>query len=522
MPDPITISFGLINEIFENNRSSPGFIDINEPITIPNGIYINHNDGKESEDESEDESDKPKKSGYDQTLFLTPVEDYMMCAICYDVVRNPPNLKCPHLFCEGCLDGVVDNKCPSCREEITNTGSVSIIKQIIWNKEVKCEFNHLGCKWTDKIGTDDRNIIDHSKVCEFGQYTDCPVCKDKIIKGKLDNHVCPDEEVECEYCNIKLKRKLLLIHKSFGEYKGDWCENREKCIHECDKYIKTGEMKIHLETECPDNKIICYACDIVHMIPYYEFASHFKEKVKTPEDINRFFGRSNIDCGKVGSLVDCVINNEWVVCEIIELNIVNPQPNVSSMEHPFNVKLRVIETGFETWVYDHNICGLGKYTGKEVDINNFFPMEKDVKECLMNCRCTITLQPDNSDHIHVYQPFYNCITCSGSCGNIGCCSACMVVCHAGHDIELNTDSNHCYCDCGAKEMYDQHSEKVVKCRTNKKIYNDSSVNDSSVNDSSVNDSSVNDSSVNDSSVNDSSVVVNIGVVNQGGAVITIS
>lgn len=45
------------------------------------------------------------------------------------------------------------------------------------------------------------------------------------------------------------------------------------------------------------------------------------------------------------------------------------------------------------------------------------------------------------------QKWYWCHTC-GLTGSLGCCSVCVVSCHAGHDTQFRHTIN-CFCDCGA-------------------------------------------------------------------------
>jgi hypothetical protein len=49
----------------------------------------------------------------------------------------------------------------------------------------------------------------------------------------------------------------------------------------------------------------------------------------------------------------------------------------------------------------------------------------------------------------VYQPVWHCRTC-GLVGEIGCCAACALICHEGHDVYFDpSNKGRFYCDCGA-------------------------------------------------------------------------
>eukprot|EP00105_Crassostrea_gigas_P041353 XP_019925501.1 PREDICTED: E3 ubiquitin-protein ligase TRIM56-like [Crassostrea gigas] len=70
------------------------------------------------------------------TIAKTLKEDYLTCAICYELFIEPKSLPCLHTFCEGCIEILLEkssNKtelnCPTCREKFPiPSQSVSSLK----------------------------------------------------------------------------------------------------------------------------------------------------------------------------------------------------------------------------------------------------------------------------------------------------------------------------------------------------------------------------------------------------------
>ena len=130
--------------------------------------------------------------------------------ICIGVVKNPTNCgECQKPFCTQCLDNI----CPNCQKPLKPTTNLPL-KNIIETISISCPNK------CDKIVVY-REITKHlSEICEkrTRNFT-CDQCetsihacgiKDQRIKDHLE--ICRNYEVDCIFCNSKIKRKLLASH----------------------------------------------------------------------------------------------------------------------------------------------------------------------------------------------------------------------------------------------------------------------------------------------------------------------
>jgi hypothetical protein len=84
-------------------------------------------------------------------------------------------------------------------------------------------------------------------------------------------------------------------------------------------------------------------------------------------------------------------------------------------------------------------------------------LEDFQKECSCDCgaghwnhlgtSCDLVCTYAESGTMYIHQPWYHCKTC-GLVGERGCCHACFIHCHNGHDVFMD-DPQKVYCDCGA-------------------------------------------------------------------------
>lgn len=427
------------------------------------------------EPSSDNPSKLPTDIGYPSDCFISPVEDYLMCNICQEVVRDPINLEtCPHLFCRKCILGVKTRQCPNCRVifPAKPLAGIPFLTQMIFDKKIKCIYHEKGCGWTGVLGTDDRTLNDHLEKCEWGGFEPCPQCSKKVQKASMDDHLksCPENEAECKYCLEKMKRNLLIVHTSIGEVSGRWCENRYKCLYpECDAAIKKEDRKRHAIEECKKRIVICYGCEKLHTIPAFSFGSHIKEKVTTIEDALKFINKSSVpQDGEIGSIVEISIDRPeggWQLAEIIGKRI-DASMEYEPHEAPnFEIEVRTLleNTSDEdktSWTSVGNVVKMGTYTQPTPDFIEPQEMKEYVKDCLKRCECTITEVPHGS---YEFQPFYKCVTCCGEYRyGIGCCAVCASLCHAGHKLVLELGSGGSFCDCGGEEMRDTLG-RIVKC-----------------------------------------------------------
>ena len=163
----------------------------------------------------------------------------LQCPVCFEIVLEPIQTSCGHLFCKKCVEGVT--RCPSCREQFTSVPD-HFNNRRARSLRVKCPFTANGCKWVGDLG----DVGDHEAArCEF-QPKPCPYCdftttqKEKLQKHldtcdshtfrcpngceaapsrkDLDKHLeeCPEQLIDCKFsilgCDAVLPRKAMERH----------------------------------------------------------------------------------------------------------------------------------------------------------------------------------------------------------------------------------------------------------------------------------------------------------------------
>lgn len=420
-------------------------------------------------------------AGYPVDCFIEKIDDNLVCGICHNIVRDPPNLEiCPHLFCRICIERVTNNSCPVCRKHFKKPlASIPFVEQKINNEKIKCLYYEKGCEWVNTIGTDERNLISHLEKCQFGGFENCKLCSQSVLKMDLEEHkeVCLDEEVECRYCNVKMKRKLIPIHEFIGTTTGImYCENSYMCkFKQCRVILKSKEeLEYHLKNDCEKDTMVCCVCDDIHVVRCNKFEEHCLEQNATAVDVARsilkFRDIQRVKYGCIGSLIDVMIDDmeggenreahhEWVVAQIIDTISIPCK----------KVYCKIIGTDTRGWFKLEDTEIIGTFTSIEIVRENEKQVKKYILDWLKNFECSISVVPKNK---YENQPFFVCRTCKTevfSKSIIGCCLTCSIVCHQGHElVEIESeDRRGYYCRCGSGEMRSRNGV-VVKCCANKR------------------------------------------------------
>jgi len=205
--------------------------------------------------------------------------------------------------------------------------------------------------------------------------------------------------------------------------------------------------------ECKKRLVVCYGCEKVHVVTSFRFASHIKENATTIEEALKFIDRPCVT-GEIGSIVEFQVGGypliKHQIAEIMEIRVDDEGSLVPE------VKLRHVlentnDPDISVWINYGSIIKLGTHTNP---LSNTIET-KEIKQCIKDCfnrfECTISEVPSGT---YEFQPFYNCLTCSGNYNysGTGCCAVCASVCHTGHKVVLEFAVGGSFCDCGAGEM----------------------------------------------------------------------
>ena len=142
-----------------------------------------------------------------------------LCPICQEILYEPVQTSCGHLFCGRCLKRVQSKKCPSCREKFVREPiEDKFNKREIRNLIVKCQNSSRGCEWEGELG----NVESHQNgVCGY-QLVQCGnKCGAEIERREVEEH----EEVHCE-----LRRYKCPYCPCWGAYKKVTSEHFKECV----------------------------------------------------------------------------------------------------------------------------------------------------------------------------------------------------------------------------------------------------------------------------------------------------
>ena len=107
------------------------------------------------------------------TAGLKALEEHITCGVCLEVYTNPQILKCLHVFCQACVQGVKQGdtvRCPKCRE-YTKVN------------DIKSDFNMANLIAIQKAPRDDSPPVQLENVCNVCEETDKPVVSSCMQKS---------------------------------------------------------------------------------------------------------------------------------------------------------------------------------------------------------------------------------------------------------------------------------------------------------------------------------------------------
>ena len=166
----------------------------------------------------------------------------LQCPVCFEIVLEPVQTSCGHLFCKKCIQGVAT--CPVCRKRFTSMPD-HFNNRRVKSLRVTCPYTANGCKWGGDLGV----VGDHEAArCKF-QPKPCPYCDFITVqKVELQKHLvmCDSHTFRCPNgCGATPTRKFLYQHL-------DKCpEQLVRCkfsILGCDVELPRKAMERHLAT----------------------------------------------------------------------------------------------------------------------------------------------------------------------------------------------------------------------------------------------------------------------------------
>ena len=224
-------------------------------------------------------------------FVLEPVPEDLICPICHELLNEPVQTPCGHLFCKECFiqarliqseatpektsNSPKNRKrkkgksayCPLCRAHFKGEPySDKYNDRRVKSLKVKCP--NLPCSWTGMLSSIRQHRTDE-KGCKY-EVVSCPKrCTEKIHRVHLKTHIelkCIYREKSCEYCGLTVPIDQLQEHYQMCVEVPVYCPNEcgEKTLHQ-------HAVEGHLEL-CPGQVIQCpyhtLGCEDVIMRKY--------------------------------------------------------------------------------------------------------------------------------------------------------------------------------------------------------------------------------------------------------------
>ena len=177
--------------------------------------------------------------------------DELKCPICLELVTEPVQTSCGHLFCKNCIRGV--ESCPVDRAQFTTTPD-HFNERRLRRFKVKCTNSEKGCGWEGDLGDAEKHTED---LCPF---TICKChnsgCNKRMERRLIDEHMrtmCSHRWRSCTHCNEEYLKVNEAGHTTICEAFPLPCPAR--CL--TDLQIPRRALNSHLSIACPNELVPC-------------------------------------------------------------------------------------------------------------------------------------------------------------------------------------------------------------------------------------------------------------------------
>ena len=234
--------------------------------SIPDSKRPRYEDAEEcSQSESEDKeqqvaTDLPHKEfappeycfkGVNYTFLdrATNVLEELKCPICLELVSDPVQTSCGHLFCGKCINGAPT--CPVDRKRFTKTTD-HFNKRRLGNFRVLCPNSEKGCEWEGELRASEEHT---ATTCEYQAVKCVKGCAGEVERRHLALHwqeSCGGRQYACPHCTHSgtydfITRCHVPTCGSFPL----------PCPAGCNEQLTRGSIAGHLSSTCPGEWVEC-------------------------------------------------------------------------------------------------------------------------------------------------------------------------------------------------------------------------------------------------------------------------
>ena len=199
--------------------------------------------------------------GYDYQFVDGPPQDFLFCKICLLVSHDPYlSVCCGHVFCKSCIDNTKRNTaivgvCPVCRSEEFTTVVNKQVDRLVKSLRIFCTNRDKGCNWQGEL-IDIDNHLSNSDGCQFEDVQCTNECGQVLKRHHLKCHLdseCPNRKIVCMYCHAKIQYKFIN-----DKHKKECPKFPLPCPNKCkvDNILRENLQK-HLGDECRLQNVEC-------------------------------------------------------------------------------------------------------------------------------------------------------------------------------------------------------------------------------------------------------------------------
>lgn len=201
-----------------------------------------------------------KHSYRDEELVFTNTREYLeelVCPICHQIVFEPRQTNCGHLYCKKCLDECSNDQCPVCRQ-VYKASEDHYNRRRVNGLKAKCKYQRNGCSWVGDLG----DLAVHLERCKVT----CPHCSVELRSALLSVHVserCPKRPIVCPSCSAKLTHNPDRETRLRQHYLH--CQSfKHKCPNRCGGAYSFQAIGKHIAMDCTEAVTACkysaYGC----------------------------------------------------------------------------------------------------------------------------------------------------------------------------------------------------------------------------------------------------------------------
>ena len=179
----------------------------------------------------------------------TNVLEELKCPICLELVSDPVQTSCGHLFCGKCI--INTQNCPVDRKRFTKTTD-HFNKRRLGNFRVLCPNSEKGCEWEGEL----RAAEDHTATtCEYQVVRCHRGCAEEMERRRLGVHLqesCGCRQYVCPHCtHIGTYDDIITSHfTTCGSFP-------LPCPAGCKERVTRSTAAHHLSSTCPEELVEC-------------------------------------------------------------------------------------------------------------------------------------------------------------------------------------------------------------------------------------------------------------------------